>query len=51
MRNNINLQQSALLLAMNYAATNREMFLRNFYLKSKRSVAKATTEGPAAYVI
>jgi len=25
--------------------------LRNFYLKGKRSVAKATNEGPAAYVI
>src|SRR5690606_28557725 len=25
-------------------------YLRNFCLKSKRSVAKATTEGPAAYV-
>ncbi|MCC7153715.1 MAG: hypothetical protein IT161_04010 [Bryobacterales bacterium] len=51
MRNNINLQQSALLLALNYTASNREVFLRNFYLKSKRSVAKATTEGPAGYVI
>ncbi|WP_321475093.1 hypothetical protein [uncultured Paludibaculum sp.] len=50
-RNNVNMQQSALLLAMNYTATNKETFLRNFYLKSRRSVAKATTEGPAAYVI
>ncbi len=29
----------------------REKFLRNYYLKAKRSVAKATTEGPAAWVI
>lgn len=50
-RNNCNMQQSALLIAMNYTATNRQTFLRNFYLKSKRSVAKATAEGPAAYVI
>ena len=50
-RNNINMQQSGVLLAMDYAATNKEEFLSNFYLKSKRSVAKATTEGPAAYVI
>ncbi|MEO8650593.1 MAG: M14 family zinc carboxypeptidase, partial [Acidobacteriota bacterium] len=50
MRNNVNLQQSALLLAMNYVANNKERFLNNFYLKSKRSVAKARTEGPAAYV-
>ncbi len=50
-RNNVNLQQSALLLSMNFTARNRETFLRNFWLKSKRSVAKASTEGPAAYVI
>ena len=36
---------------MNYVANNKEKFLNNFYLKSKRSVAKATTEGPAAYVL
>jgi len=50
-RNNINLQQSGILLAMNYVANNKEKFLNNFYLKSKRSVAKARTEGPAAYVL
>ena len=50
-RNNINLQQSAILLAMNYVSANKERFLNNFYLKSKRSVAKARTEGPAAYVL
>ncbi len=31
--------------------TTRKSFLNNFYLKSKRSVAKAKTEGPAAYVL
>jgi hypothetical protein len=51
LRNNINLQQSALLLGMNYAATNKKQFLENFYLKSKRSVSKAATEGPAAWVL
>ncbi len=50
-RNNINLQQSALLLAMNFVAREKERFLENFYLKSKRSVAKAFNEGPAAWVI
>jgi hypothetical protein len=49
-RNNVNLQQSGLLLALNYVATNKEDFLRNFYLKGERSIAKATNEGPAAYV-
>lgn len=51
LRNNVNLQQSALLIAMNYVANNKDRFLNNFYLKSKRSVAKARTEGPAAYVL
>lgn len=50
-RNNINLQQSALLLAMNFVAREKERFLENFYLKSKRSVEKAVKEGPAAWVI
>lgn len=50
-RDNINLQESAILFAMNYVAENKDRFLNNFYLKSKRAVAKATTEGPVAYVI
>lgn len=51
LRNNVNLSQSAILIAINYVANNKEKFLNNFYLKSKRSVAKARTEGPAAYVL
>ncbi len=50
-RNNINLQESAILFAMNFVSNSKERFLNNFYLKSKRSVAKATNEGPAAWVI
>lgn len=50
-RNNVNMQQSGLLIAMNYMANNKQRFMENFYLKSKRSIAKATTEGPAAYVV
>jgi hypothetical protein len=50
-RNNVNLQQSALLIALNYLAENREDFLRNFFRKGQRSIAKATAEGPAAYVL
>ena len=51
LRNNINLQESALLLALKYVSDNREEFLNNFALKSKRSIAKAKTEGPAAWII
>lgn len=50
-RNNINLQQSGILFAMNFVANNRERFLNNFYLKSVRAVKKAGNEGPAAWII
>ena len=50
-RNNTNIMQSALLLSFKYVAANKDKFLDNFYLKSRRAVAKAKTEGPAAYVI
>jgi len=51
LRNNVNLQQSALLFAMNFVAGEKEHFLENFYAKSRRSVEKATVEGPAAWAI
>jgi hypothetical protein len=38
------------MIALNEVANTREEFMSNFWRKSKRSVAKATTEGPAAYV-
>jgi len=50
-RNNVNMQESGILLAMNFVANNKERFLQNFYIKSQRSVAKASNEGPAAYVV
>jgi hypothetical protein len=50
-RNNVNLQQSGSLLALNYTARHKGEFLDNFYQKGQRSIAKARTEGPAAYVI
>src|SRR6266550_3844811 len=50
LRNNNNYEQTGLLVSLNYFANNREQFLQNFYEKSKRSVLKPRTEGPAAYV-
>ncbi|HWP02655.1 MAG TPA: M14 family zinc carboxypeptidase, partial [Gemmatimonadaceae bacterium] len=50
LRNNNNYEQTGLLISLNYLAQNRKLFLQNFYEKSKRSVLKARTEGPAAYV-
>ena len=51
MRDNTNYEESGLLFALGYTADNAQQFLSNFYLKSKRAVAKATTEGPAAWAI
>src|ERR1022692_12717 len=51
LRNNTNLEESGLLLGLDYMAQHPQEFLNNFYLKSKRSVAKATAEGPAAWAI
>ncbi len=50
-RNNVNLQQSGILVGMNYLANNKEKFMENFYLKSQRSIAKPHNEGPAAYIL
>ncbi len=51
LRNNVNYQQSGVLLALHDMAENRERFLERFWTMGKRAVAKATTEGPAAWVI
>jgi Zinc carboxypeptidase len=50
-RNNNNYQQSALLTSLYYFGNNSKLFLKNFYLKSKRSIDKPKNEGPAAYVL
>jgi hypothetical protein len=50
-RNNNNYQQTALLTSLYYFGNNSKLFLKNFYLKSKRSVLKPKNEGPAAYVL
>jgi hypothetical protein len=50
-RDNINLQQSALLLGIYNVASHAHEFLEDFYIKSKRAVAKARMEGPAAWVL
>ncbi len=51
LRNNNNYEMTGILISENYIASNRLYFLRNFYDKSKRSILKAKTEGPAAYVL
>jgi hypothetical protein len=44
-RNNTNIQQSALLIALNHVAKNKETYLENYWLKNKRAVAKGK-DGP-----
>jgi hypothetical protein len=44
-RNNTNIQQSAILIALNHVAKNRETYLENYWLKNKRAVEKGKT-GP-----
>jgi len=39
-RNNVNIQESALLFALSHVAKNREMYLENYWLKNKRAVEK-----------
>ena len=49
-RNNNNYEETGLLVSLNQFADNAPYFLKNFYLKGKRSITKPKTEGPAAYV-
>src|SRR6476620_1791919 len=49
-RNNNNYQETGLLVSLNHFADNKNLFLKNFYLNSKRSILKPNREGPAAYV-
>ena len=49
-RNNNNYEETALLVSLDYFNKNQKLFLKNFYLKSKRSIEKPKVEGPAAYV-
>ena len=50
-RDNNNYEETALLSTIYYFSQNTRHFLENFYVKSKRSIAKPSLEGPAAYVI
>src|ERR1700693_4695962 len=49
-RNNNNYEETGVLTGLAYFAANNKLFLRNFYLKAKRSIEKPLTAGPAAYV-
>lgn len=50
-RNNTNIQQSALLIALDHVARNRQLYVENYWLKNKRSVDKGKTGPIFAWVI
>jgi Zinc carboxypeptidase len=50
-RNNTNIQQSALLIALNHIAKNRETYLENYWLKNKRAVDKGKSGPTYGWVI
>ena len=57
-RNNTNIQESALLIALNQVAKDKELYLENYYIKNKRSIDKGRegksidgTDSPNAWVV
>src|SRR5437773_8530637 len=50
-RDNNNYEETGLLTSLHYFNENKRLFLKNFYLKAKRSVQKPGAEGPVAYVL
>ena len=50
-RNNTNIQQSAILLSLQFTAKNKETWLENYWLKNKRSVDKGKNGPVHAWLI
>jgi hypothetical protein len=50
-RNNTNIQQSAILIALNHVAKNKETYLENYWLKNKRASEKGKTGPVYGWVI
>jgi Zinc carboxypeptidase len=50
-RNNTNIQQSAILIALNHVAKNKETYLENYWLKNKRAVERGKTGPVYGWVI
>ena len=50
-RNNTNIQESALLFALNQVAKNRQLYLENYWIKNKRSIDKGKNGPIYAWVI
>jgi hypothetical protein len=50
-RNNTNIQESAILIALNKVAKEKELYLENYWMKNKRSVDKGTAGPVFGWVI
>jgi hypothetical protein len=50
-RNNTNIQESAILFALNHVARNRDLYLENYWLKNKRAVEKGKNGPTYGWVI
>jgi hypothetical protein len=50
-RNNTNIQESAILFALNRVATDKHLFLENYWLKNKRAVEKGKNGPTYGWVI
>lgn len=50
-RDNNNYEETGLLTSLHYFSAEKRLFLKNFYLKARRSIAKPVQEGPSAYVL
>ncbi|HTX37166.1 MAG TPA: M14 family zinc carboxypeptidase [Bryobacteraceae bacterium] len=52
-RNNTNIQESAMLFALNQVGKTRETYLENYYLKNKRSIDKGKegNDSPTGWII
>jgi hypothetical protein len=50
-RNNTNIQESALLIAMNKVAKDHELYLENYWLKNKRAIDKGKNGPNFAWVV
>ena len=50
-RNNTNIQESALLIALNHVARNKDTYLENYWIKNKRSIEKGKHGPTFAWVI
>ena len=50
-RNNTNIQQSALLIALNHVGKNKDTYLENYWIKNKRAVERGKTGPTYGWII